>query len=122
MWTYNIQNASLDNNGNATVLVQFLKDGSLRFSRLLTIYSVDSLKLQVQSQLDLLTKNEATVAEVNLGVTDLTPTPPTQEELDRQAYAAKRAELIQAKQDLDLGLIDDVAYGSLLGQVSAVKI
>jgi hypothetical protein len=67
-------------------------------------------------------KIEDFIVNPPLGKIDYTIPEPTQEELDKQAYDKKRQDLIQAKQDLDLGLIDQTTYDTKLTDVKAVRV
>ncbi len=63
----------------------------------------------------------AFIANPPLGAIDFTPPQQTQDQIDAQVFSQKRQALIQAKQDLDIGLIDQTTYDASLAEVSALK-
>ncbi len=76
-----------------------------------TIKKIISDKINELNRIDAV---NALIANPTLGPVDLTPPQPTQEQLDENAYNQQRQQLIQSKQDLDLGLIQQSDYDSLL--------
>ncbi len=60
------------------------------------------------------------IANPSLGPVDLTPQP-TQDQLDQATYQQQRAALIQAKQDLDIGLLTQEDFDSQLSTVQTIK-
>ncbi len=128
MYTHKILDKGINNVGALTVKVEFTnEDNSLVIPYTFNgIVSLDDLKTKVQSQLDFYNLSEQVKENIPDMEVDLTPvvvetpvqtpvTPPT------QFYPQKRQELIQAKQDLDLGLIQQADYDALLQETIALK-
>jgi hypothetical protein len=61
------------------------------------------------------------IANPTLGELDFSTPGPTQGEIEKQTYEQKRRELIQVKQDLDLGLINQTTYETKLSEVKALQ-
>lgn len=72
MWTYQIRESNLDN-GYPRIIVDFT-NGTDKFERIYHPSDLDSLKQDIQAQLDSATANENLVLLVPKGVLDLTIT------------------------------------------------
>ena len=84
--------------------------------------SLSAFKNQARNRLASL--NAAEADAVTVGVVDLSvpaPTPPTQDQLDQQAYAAKRQAVLAIKQDVDLGLATQADLDKAVADAVAVK-
>lgn len=127
MWTQIITEVK-KHNASFEFGVDFLKDGvfydHFDFSQ---VSDPASVKQLIRNQLSQYQKIDAIKESDLLGAIDITlpisdPIPqPTEEEKAKQAYADKKLQLTMAKQDLDLGLIDDIEYTAKVAEVKAAK-
>lgn len=109
MWTATIKNVT-KNTLDMDITVDF-SNGETTHTIPFKISDPSSVKRILANQL---AQYEAVeTADLALGVVDFTPPAPvvpTQDQLDQQAYAQKRAELKVLKEDLDLQLIEQATY------------
>ncbi len=125
MWTATITEI-VKEGAVAVVSVDFDQKGSPTFTYTYRLSDPESLKRILSDQIAQLDRIDAFVAQQPLGVVDLTPAevvivPPTQDELDNLAYEKKYQELVQAKLELDLKIINQSAYDAKLAELAALK-
>ncbi len=129
MYTHKIIDKGINNVGALSVRVEFSnEDGTIVIPYTFNgITSLDDLKSKVQVQLDFYNLSEQVQEDIPNTEVDLTsmkiatPVEIPVEITPEQQYAQKRNELIQAKQDLDLKLIQQSDYDSLLQQTLDLK-
>lgn len=125
MWKANIISIEQDPDAIlARVKIQYLNDDTREKTVIERISEPETLKQIVANgiaELNRIDRVADFIANPPLGEIDLTPPAPTDEQLNLQAYGQKKQELIQAKTDLDLGVIEKVAYEVLLADVKDAK-
>jgi hypothetical protein len=89
-----------------------------------SVSSYEDLKNQVRPKvaaLNLVLSDPLPLGLIDLAAPIPTPPPaPTADQLAQQTYQQKRMDLIQAKQDLGLGIIDQPTYDAKLAEVKAL--
>ena len=118
MWTANITSITKRADNLSFEMSVDFTDGKQTFTIPFLVSDPNSVKRLVANQINQYEAIDAFIANPPLGPVDVTPEPapplPTDTDLAKQDYAAKRAALVQAKSDLSLGLIDQAVYDSLL--------
>lgn len=111
MWSVNIESIIADATpGVAQVTYVYSNDdGSNRtktiVERISDPTSLNQIAIYGINELNRVDAIAALITNPPLGVIDLSQPQPTQEQLDQQTYNQQRQDLIQAQQDLSLGLI-----------------
>jgi hypothetical protein len=125
MWKANIKQVfASDTPSVASVQIDYVNDDGRKETRYERISDPNSIKSIAQNGINELNRIDAItafLANPPLGALDLTSPILTQEEINQNTLTDQRQILIQAKQDLDLGLIDQATYDNQLSSVVAVK-
>lgn len=116
--TYTIRPAEISN-GQVKVVVDFV-DGSVKYDKSFFPQSVDDLKAKIQEELNLFTKNETLLVEIQKGIPDLV-IPVDQNAVDRKIWFDKYFKYKQLLQAVAEKLLasDDVSIFNLLADLKA---
>jgi hypothetical protein len=124
MWTASITSISADATNSIADVTIVYSDGDREKTVTERISDPDSIKQIVSNglkELNRVDKIADLIANPPLGEVDFGQTEQTQEQIDAQAYQTKRQALIQAKQDLDIGLIDQETFETKVADVQTLK-
>lgn len=119
MWQHKVISNSWTDEKGARVDVEF-SDGTTIFNKSYFPQHIESLKKLIKNDIDSFESRKDVRDSITLGVLDLTPlpvVPQTTEEIKQKKYNDKREELLLAKQDLDLGIINQSTYDVILSQL-----
>lgn len=126
MYTSKIVNVELDEEAIlARITVEYYKDGVLvdtqvhRTGELKTLAGIAQQQINEYQRRDILVDY---IAKPPIGESPIpSPVELTQDQLNARAFQQKRQALVQAKQDLDLGLIEQSEFDSVQADVIQVK-
>lgn len=120
MWTANIIKKEFEVN-QINITVEF-GDGVQKFTEKIGMVSKTNFEDTIRKRLKDLETLNSVKEEVNVGqIIPPTPPEPTPEEIKKQKYLGKRAELVIAKQDLDMGIISEGDFNALQTEVISLK-
>lgn len=127
-WTATIKSAQRTARGTSVALSIEFSDGDRRYTIPYEFSNMADVPRQCRNQIELLQGVDDYLAAEHTGevVNYVLPTPepqpkPTDEQKAQIAYQQKRTELLNAKQDLELGLIEQATFDALKADVISAK-
>jgi len=125
MWTVSISTGVNPSNQQIFSLTYTDSKRTVVDSFLLDSYvSADNVAAMADARISQLTLNDGYLASIVPGPITPAPLPvvePTQDQLDQQAYDQQRQDLLQAQQDVSLGLITQDDFDNQLSTVQTIK-
>lgn len=126
MWNASLNKVSVDSQveGVAIITIEYTHpDGRTKTveERISEPNSIKKIASDAIKELNRIDSIKEFISSPLLGEITLVQSAPTEEELNKQVYSAKRQLLTIAKQDLDLGIIIQEDYDTLLAETISLK-
>lgn len=125
MWQAQIDSATSDPDAKvARVAIKYFNNDGRNDTVIERVSEPGTIKQIVQNGINERNRRDAIdilIANPPIGEVVLAPVPPSDTELALQEYQKGRQALIESKQDLDLGIIDQATYDDLVVELKKIK-